>query len=154
MLLRMEMKRCPGEHDKDVIAEMIRTVIKDIGMNLLGEPHVYFVKSPAYNEGLTGIATIETSHIAFHFWTRPQRRVLHHRSSRCLLQMDVYTCGTLRGPQISKVLHHLTQFGPTHVEITVLNRNMGLTIQRHNRWWEGAPNGERWVTWIDSARFR
>jgi S-adenosylmethionine/arginine decarboxylase-like enzyme len=110
MLLRMELQHCPGKDDKDKISKLIQTIITDIQMKSLAAPHVYYVEYPRYNEGLTGIAPIETSHIAFHFWTRPDKKILHCKKSKCLLEFDIYTCGSLSQANVGRVLHHLTVF--------------------------------------------
>lgn len=120
-------------------------------MNLLAAPHVYYLEYPRFNEGLTAIAPIETSHIAFHFWTRPDRKILHNSRANCLLQFDVYTCGSLEIPQVKHVLRHLTGYGPQHADITLLNRNWGLTMDRHMKW--DSADGASWGEWLESDRF-
>jgi S-adenosylmethionine/arginine decarboxylase-like enzyme len=141
----METRSCPLEKDKDAARDMISYIVKDIDMKLLAAPHVYYVKYPRYNEGLTGIAPIETSHIAFHFWKSPDRKILHHKESNCLLQLDIYTCGSLSLNHIHKVLHHLTRFGPTHVNATLLNRNYSMTLERQLKW---DVDEKDWMEWI------
>ena len=93
MLLRLELQTCPGKSEKDKIkiSKLIEQIIQDINMKSLAAPHVYYVEYPKYNEGLTGIAPIETSHIAFHFWSRPDQKILHTKKSNCLLEFDIYT---------------------------------------------------------------
>jgi S-adenosylmethionine/arginine decarboxylase-like enzyme len=148
MLLRMELQHCPEKKDKDEIAKLVQTIIDDIQMKSLAAPHVYYVEYPKYNEGLTGIAPIETSHIAFHFWTRPDRKILHCKKSKCLLEFDIYTCGSLTQRNVGRVLHHLSVFGPTYADITILNRNMGLTIDRHIHW-NSEQSVTKWSNWLD-----
>lgn len=150
MLLRMELESCPGKDDKEKVEHMIQQIIDDIQMKSLAAPHVYYMTYPRWNEGLTGIAPIETSHIAFHFWTRPDPRILHTGKSNCLLEFDIYTCGTLTSRQVGRVLHHLTQYGPAYADITILNRNLGLTIDRHFHW--SSEQGS-WANWLASDRF-
>jgi S-adenosylmethionine/arginine decarboxylase-like enzyme len=131
---------------------MIDQIIRDIHMKSLAKPHVYYVESPQYNEGLTGIAPIETSHIAFHFWTRPDPKILHTKASHCLLEFDIYTCGSLSQRNVGRVLHHLTQYKPAYADITLLNRNMGLTIERHMHWnQENSPLS--WAEWLSTPAF-
>lgn len=147
-LLRMETKYCPLEANKDKARDLISYIIRDIDMKLLAAPHVYYVKYPRYNEGLTAIAPIQTSHIAFHFWKSPDRKILHNAESKCLLQLDIYTCGSLTLNHIHKILHHLSRFEPTHVNATLLNRNYSLTLERQLMW----DLGEKieWTKWVDS----
>lgn len=155
-LLRMELETCPAKEDKDHVRDMIASIIKDIGMKSLAAPHVYYMTYPRWNEGLTGIAPIETSHIAFHFWTRPDPKILHTSKSNCLLEFDIYTCGTLTSRQVGRVLHHLTQYRPTYADATILNRNTGLTIERHFHWScesQGRSSEQSWASWLESDRF-
>ncbi len=91
-------------------------------MKLLYTPSVYYVLRPQYNKGLTAIAPIQTSHIAFHFWKNPDPAILKSAGSRCLLEFDIYTCGALSLTNIRHVLHHLSVFGLTRIDATVLNR--------------------------------
>lgn len=152
MLLRLELESCPSKTDKQKVETMIAQIIKDINMKNLAAPKVYYMEYPKYNEGLTGIAPIETSHIAFHFWTRPDPRILHTRNSNCLLQFDIYTCGSLSQKNVGKVLHHLTQYRPTYADVTILNRNWGLSIDRHMHWnSESSPLS--WAQWLETPTF-
>lgn len=151
LLLRMEMKTCPSKEDKEQAEQLIHNIIRDIHMKLLDKPHVYYVTRPAYNEGLTAIAPIETSHIAFHFWKTPDSKILHNSQSKCLLEFDIYTCGSLSIKQIKRVLHHLSHYVPTHVDITLLNRNWGLSVERHMRW--DIETQGSWAKWLDSKEF-
>jgi S-adenosylmethionine/arginine decarboxylase-like enzyme len=152
MLLRLEIQKCPKKEDKESISLMIQQIIKDIQMKSLAAPHVYYVEYPKYNEGLTGIAPIETSHIAFHFWSKPEPKILHTNKSNCLLEFDIYTCGSLTQKNVGRVLHHLTRFGPTYADITILNRNTGLTIERHMHW-NIESNALSWVDWLATPAF-
>jgi S-adenosylmethionine/arginine decarboxylase-like enzyme len=152
MLLRLELQTCPNKYDNDKISKMIEQIIKDINMKSLAAPHVYYVEYPKYNEGLTGIAPIETSHIAFHFWTRPDKNILHTKQSNCLLEFDIYTCGSLSQRNVGRVLHHLTQFRPVYADITILNRNTGLTIERHMHW-NSEQSQLHWANWLETPAF-
>jgi S-adenosylmethionine/arginine decarboxylase-like enzyme len=144
-LLRMETRSCPSAADKEAAADMLRAIVADIDMELLGEPRVYYVTLPHYNEGLTALAPIQTSHIAFHFWKTPDRAILHSPKSNCLLEFDIYTCGSLNTTKIHKALTHLSAFEPTHVDATILNRKWSLAIEKHMQW-----NGEKstWSEWL------
>lgn len=153
MLLRLELQNCPTEADKEKIGHIIDQIIQDIHMKSLAPAHVYYVKYPRNNEGLTGIAPIETSHIAFHFWTRPDPKLLHTANSNCLLEFDIYTCGSLSQRNVGRVLRHLTQFRPTYADITMLNRSKGLTIERHMHW-NKAHSPTSWVEWLSTPAFQ
>jgi S-adenosylmethionine/arginine decarboxylase-like enzyme len=153
LLLRIELEHCPSKTDKNNVSKMIDQIISDIHMKSLATPHVYYVTYPRMNEGLTGIAPIETSHIAFHFWTRPDKKILHTARSKCLLQFDLYTCGSLSQRNVASVLHHLTQYKPTFADITLLNRNWGLSIQRHVHW-DSTHSDLTWAQWLDTPQFQ
>ncbi len=142
----MELRTCPGPNDKGAAAEMIHRIATDINMQPLDTPRVYYMKHPEFNEGLTAIMPIQTSHIAFHFWNRPNPKILKSRNGKCLLEFDIYTCGSLSFQQIQKVLHHLSVFEPTRVDATVINRKISLAIDHHMHWSE--ETGEEWSVWV------
>ncbi len=152
-LLRIECNSCPDESDASRMKTLIETIVKDIHMKLLGPPQIYTVLNPDWNEGLTGIAAIETSHIAFHFWKRPERKILHTKASHCLLELDIYTCGSLTPKQVAKVLHHLTRFSPQYADCTILNRKWGLSIERHMHW-NSEESKQTWVDWLQTPQFQ
>lgn len=145
-LLRMETLKCPSADDKDMASKLISRILHDIKMNPLDEPHVYYVTEPRYNEGLTAICPIQTSHIAFHFWKNPEPKILNNTESKCLLQFDIYTCGLLTLKNICQILHHLTVYGPTHVNATLINRNHSMTVERLIKW---DKNEQEWTQWVD-----
>lgn len=134
LLLRMETQKCPNETDKQTAKQLIKKIIRDVDMNLLGEPRAFYVSTPLDKQGLTAMAPIQTSHIAFHFWSHPDKPILFNKSSKCLLEFDLYTCGSLRLKDIQHILHHLSCFEPTHIDLTVLNRNRSLKIERTIKW--------------------
>jgi len=149
LLLRIETKICPKESDKESMASMIHQLVKDISMKPLGKQEVFYVKEPKYNEGLTAIQVIETSHIAFHFWKNPDRNILKCKKSNCLLQMDVYTCSSLSNKQISIVLNELGRFEPTHADVTLLNRKWSLLVDKHDKW-DSTVNKNSWASWVEN----
>ena len=151
LLLRMELETCPMKNQKAEAVELIQKIIRDLDMHLLAKPHVYYVDVPKYNEGLTAIAPIQTSHIAFHFWKNPDSNILHQETSKCLLEFDIYTCGNLSIRQIHTILHHLSKYVPTHVDINLLNRMVSLKMDRQMHWDVGYNLS--WVKWLDSNAF-
>ncbi len=146
LLVRMETKKCPAEQDVEAIKHRFTQIIHDIRMKPLAPPIVRYLKTPPQNKGMTGIMPIETSHIAFHFWDAPERSILQNPKSKCLLQFDLYTCGTLSHKQIGLVLRHMTCYAPTSAEITLLNRQTGLAIEKHTRW--SAETHGSWGAWL------
>lgn len=149
LLLRIETAICPQECDKEKMGTMIRELVKDINMKPLGNQEVFYVSKPRYNEGLTAIQVIETSHIAFHFWKNPDKSILKGKDSKCLLQLDVYTCGTLNSRQIKTILTELSRFEPTHADVTLLNRKWSLVVDRHDRY-DKKMKHISWASWINN----
>lgn len=91
---RFEVATPPLEADRAYLVDWMRKLIEDQGMNVLSGPHVAFVDK-AGNRGLTGVAIIETSHVAVHIWDE---------TSPALVQLDFYTCGTLDKAAILKAI--------------------------------------------------
>jgi S-adenosylmethionine/arginine decarboxylase-like enzyme len=146
LLVRAETQICPHAEDKMKVEEFVRKLIHDIDMVPLDDPKIYYMSTPKYNEGLTAITPIKTSHVAFHFWNTPDPSILHTKEGTCLLQFDIYTCGKLTAKQIRHVLHTLTFYKPCHVDITLLNRKWSLSIDKHEKW--DLNGGESWSDWI------
>ena len=146
LLLRVETAICPLQQDKAKMEQMIHEIVGDIKMAPLGHTQVYYVDKPRFNEGLTAVQVIQTSHIAFHFWKNPEQNLLKSSKSNCLLQMDVYTCVKLTSKQIGIILHALSRFNPTHADVTLLNRKWSLIVDKHDRWDEDAKCS--WSQWI------
>ncbi len=145
-LLRMELKSCPSDKDKKQAEELLKKIIRDIRMKPLDTPRIYYMKRPVLNEGLTAIMPIQTSHIAFHFWNNPDSAILKSSESKCLLEFDIYTCGSLTVRDVQKVIRHLTCYTPTRVDATILNRQVSLAIEKHWHW--SADNDIPWLDWI------
>lgn len=146
LLVRMETQICPSADQVEVVKQKFQQIIHDIRMKALAPPIVRYLEEPKENKGMTGIMPIETSHIAFHFWDTPEKAILTSPESKCLLQFDLYTCGTLSHAQIARVLQHMTCYSPVSAEITLLNRLHGLAIEKHVRW-NRAERGP-WASWL------
>ena len=143
----MESLVCPHAKDKAKAARLVDQLLADINMKPLGKTRVYYVKVPEYNEGLTAITPIQTSHIAFHFWNRPDKAIMNDPRNHCLLQFDLYTCGTLNMRQVGRILEHLAEYGPRHVDITLLNRNRSLDVEKRATYDYGKTHLS-WPAWI------
>lgn len=150
LLCRFETQSCPSAKDQEAVKEKLQSLIYDISMNFLGPPRSFYVTEPKWNEGLTALAPIQTSHIAFHFWKNPEKWILHNPTSHCLLQLDIYTCGSLTPENIARVLDEFSVYKPTHVDYTLINRQMTLYIDRHRRWDNRSPKS--WTQWLDEIR--
>ena len=123
-IIRAEVNQPPRESEQQYIRDWISCMIEDIGMKLLYGPIVKYVKVKG-NEGMTAIAMIETSHIAMHIWDHEDPP---------LLQLDVYTCGTLK-PEI--ILKALQEFDPVKIRWKQLDREKDLDFVFSGLWKEG-----------------
>ena len=68
IIIRAEANRVPT--DEEQLTEWLREFIDSINMKILMGPYVKYCKMEG-NRGITGIAVIETSHIAIHVWDEP-----------------------------------------------------------------------------------
>lgn len=91
---RFEVTNPPLEAEREYLRGWMADLIKGQGMNVLSGPHVAHVDTPG-NRGLTGVAIIETSHVAIHIWDE---------TSPALVQLDFYTCGVLDKEAILKAV--------------------------------------------------
>ena len=91
---RFEVTTPPLEAEIEYLRSWMAALIKGQGMNVLSGPHVAHVDTPG-NRGLTGVAIIETSHVAIHIWDE---------TSPALVQLEFYSCGTLDKDAILKAV--------------------------------------------------
>jgi len=91
---RFEVTSPPLGSHRDYLVDWMAKLIEGQGMNILSGPHVAYVDKSG-NRGLTGVAIIETSHVAVHIWDE---------TSPALVQLDFYTCGTLNKDAILKAI--------------------------------------------------
>ena len=134
LLLRMETKKYPKREDKEKVANLIRRIILELDMDIIGSPHLHYLETPLENKGFTGVASIQTSHVSFHFWDVPAKGWLQNTDSKSLLQFDIYTCGNLTKQHIKKVVKILSIYEPTHIDIDVMNRKRTLKLDAHYQW--------------------
>jgi S-adenosylmethionine/arginine decarboxylase-like enzyme len=91
---RFEVTNPPLCFRRDYLVDWMTKLIECQGMNILSGPHVAHVEKTG-NRGLTGVAIIETSHVAVHIWDE---------TNPALVQLDFYTCGTLDKDAILKAI--------------------------------------------------
>jgi S-adenosylmethionine/arginine decarboxylase-like enzyme len=91
---RFEVVNPPLGSRRDYLVDWMTELIKGQGMKILSGPHVAYVEVTG-NRGLTGVAIIETSHVAVHIWDE---------TCPALVQLDFYTCGTLNKDAILKAM--------------------------------------------------
>ena len=92
---RFEFAKPPLGSEKAYLEDWMANLIEGQGMNILSGPHVAYVDTLG-NRGLTGVAIIETSHVAVHIWDE---------TSPALVQLDFYTCGTLDKDAILRAIN-------------------------------------------------
>ena len=92
---RFEVAKPPLGSEKAYLEDWMANLIEGQGMNILSGPHVAYVDTVG-NRGLTGVAIIETSHVAVHIWDE---------TSPALVQLDFYTCGTLDKDAILRAIN-------------------------------------------------
>ena len=151
LLMRLELVDCPERKDIPLVKQMVKNILKALNMKSLAPPRIYYLDKPENNRGMTCIAPIKTSHIAFHFWSNPDPSVFQNPESRCLLEFDIYTCGSMTPSAVKHILHQLAPFRPTHAEIDILNRRTGMKLEHHFSW--DTNKRPEWDEWLDSKAF-
>ena len=106
---RFEVTNPPQGSRRDYLVDWMTKLIEGQGMNILSGPHVAFVEKTG-NRGLTGVAIIETSHVAVHIWDE---------TNPALVQLDFYTCGTL---DKGAILEAIEPWGVVKHSFLVLDR--------------------------------
>ena len=114
LIIRAEGNRVPT--DEEQLTEWLKDFIETINMKILMGPYVKYCKMEG-NRGITGIAVIETSHIAIHVWDEP---------NPALMQIDVYSCAEFDVDQIAEKIKQ--DFDVVKLDYKYLNRETGLTV--------------------------
>ena len=114
LIIRAEANKVPT--DEEQLTEWLREFIDSIHMKILMGPYVKYCKIEG-NRGITGIAVIETSHIAIHVWDEP---------NPALMQIDVYSCAEFDVDQIAEKIKQ--DFDVVKLDYKYLNRETGLTV--------------------------
>ena len=114
LIIRAEANRVPT--DEEQLTEWLREFIDSIHMKILMGPYVKYCEMEG-NRGITGIAVIETSHIAIHVWDEP---------NPALMQIDVYSCAEFDVDEIAEKIKQ--DFDVVKLDYKYLNRETGLTV--------------------------
>tara|TARA_Y100000593_G_scaffold22351_1_gene44636 strand:+ start:135 stop:512 length:378 start_codon:yes stop_codon:yes gene_type:complete len=114
LIIRAEANRVPT--DEEQLTEWLKDFIDSINMKILMGPYVKYCKVEG-NRGITGIAVIETSHIAIHVWDEP---------NPSLMQIDVYSCAEFDVDEIAEKIK--SDFDVVKLDYKYLNRETGLTV--------------------------
>ena len=112
LIIRAEVNN-PLTSAEKVSQEWMPALIDRIGMKILMGPYAVYSNVKG-NRGLTTVTIIETSHIAMHIWDEV---------SPALMQLDVYTCGSL---DPYDVVDAITEFDPVSIEMKYLDREHNL----------------------------
>ena len=114
LIIRAEANRVPT--DEEQLTEWLKDFIETINMKILMGHYVKYCKMEG-NRGITGIAVIETSHIAIHVWDEP---------NPALMQIDVYSCAEFDVDEIAEKIKQ--DFDVVKLDYKYLNRETGLTV--------------------------
>ena len=114
LIIRAEANKVPT--DEEQLTEWLREFIDSINMKILMGPYVKYCKMEG-NRGITGIAVIETSHIAIHVWDEP---------NPALMQIDVYSCAEFDVDEIANKIK--SDFDVVKLDYKYLNRETGLIV--------------------------
>ena len=114
LIIRAEANKVPT--DEEQLTEWLKEFIDSIHMKILMGPYVKYCKMEG-NRGITGIAVIETSHIAIHVWDEP---------NPALMQIDVYSCAEFDVDEIANKIK--SDFDVVKLDYKYLNRETGLTV--------------------------
>ena len=112
LIIRAEANKVPT--DEEQLTEWLKDFIEFIGMKILMGPYVKYCTMEG-NRGITGIAVIETSHIAIHIWDEPVP---------ALIQMDVYSCADFDPYKIANKIKE--DLDVVKIDYKYLNRETGL----------------------------
>ena len=119
LIIRAEANRVPT--DEDVLTVWLKDFIESINMKILMGPYVKYCTMEG-NRGITGIAVIETSHIAIHVWDEPVP---------ALMQIDIYSCAEFDPYKIAEKIK--SDFDVVKLDYKYLNRETGLKAIRLKR---------------------
>ena len=112
LIIRAEANKVPT--NEDVLTVWLKDFIESINMKILMGPYVKYCTMEG-NRGITGIAVIETSHIAIHVWDEPVP---------ALMQIDVYSCAEFDPYVIADKIKN--DFDVVKLDYKYLNRETGL----------------------------
>jgi S-adenosylmethionine/arginine decarboxylase-like enzyme len=112
LIIRAEVNNPP--RDVEYLTNWLKDFISFINMKIMLGPNVAYCDKPG-NRGITGVAVIETSHIAIHVWDEPVP---------ALVQFDVYSCAEFDPYQIAEKIKN--DWSVERIDYKFLNRETGL----------------------------
>lgn len=127
VIIRAETAFAPekSEFVEQALNRTIEQLIKDINMKVVLPARCVWVGQEG-NEGYTGQAGLETSHIAYHIWNKPDRAIMNSKAA-CLFQLDLYTCGCLCDEEIAKIVGWVNIWEIVDLEVKVFDRANTIT---------------------------
>lgn len=112
LIIRAEVKNPPKNEEQ--LKNWLTDFITFIDMKVLMGPYVKYCDKVG-NRGITGVAVIETSHIAMHVWDETDPGIM---------QFDVYSCSEFDPYKIADKLQ--SDFEVTKLDYKFLNRETEL----------------------------
>lgn len=113
-MLRGHIVNPPNNTDEVIF--WVKELVEFLDMKILQGPFATYLDVKG-NRGLTSITMIETSHIAFHIWDE---------QDPALIQLDIYTCGSL---DITNTIFFLkSYFDFTSLEYIVYDREHSFDL--------------------------
>lgn len=112
LIIRAEVKNPPKNEEQ--LKNWLTDFITFIDMKVLMGPYVKYCDKVG-NRGITGVAVIETSHIAMHVWDETDPGIM---------QFDVYSCSEFDPYKIADKLQ--ADFEVTKLDYKFLNRETEL----------------------------
>ena len=119
LIIRAEVNNPPK--NVETLTEWFKDFIASIHMKIMLGPYVAYCNNEG-NRGITGVAVIETSHIAMHVWDEPVP---------AMMQLDVYSCAEFNPYLIADKLKK--DFDVVRMDYKFLNRETGLKPIRLNK---------------------
>ena len=112
LIIRAEIKKPP--QSESYFEDWLKDFIESIGMKILMGPFVKY-SDMLGNEGLTGGAIIETSHVIMHCWDKVEPPIM---------QLDVYSCSEFDPIKVCDKVKK--DFDATKIEYKFLDREHDL----------------------------
>jgi S-adenosylmethionine/arginine decarboxylase-like enzyme len=119
ILIRADVNKPPKTTDE--VVNWLTQLIKDIDMKILDGPYAKRVDMKG-NEGVTGMAIIETSHVVIHTWDA---------ITPSLIQLDVYSCKDFN-PLV--ILNSLSIFEPLAVDYKYFDRENNFILLHEDKY--------------------
>ena len=119
ILIRADVNKPPKTIDE--VVNWLTKLIKKIDMKILDGPYAKRVDMKG-NEGVTGMAIIETSHVVIHTWDA---------ITPSLIQLDVYSCKDFN-PLV--ILNSLSIFEPLAVDYKYFDRENNFILLHEDKY--------------------